>query len=171
MKLQAKLTLVAAAMTALFLPVVLPAANAIPVTGQATITAASCGIVTVGAQAGDLISFGSLSTGGTSTEQSLVLDNTGTTNGRLFVSGANWRGTVGAQVVDVMDVRQTHYSTTNTADYASKTALTSTPVDTLTDITPATNLTTEWQLQVALLPAQPSFTGSVTQAITLTTSC
>ena len=171
MKFSIKLALASAIMAALFVPVMTPVANAISATGQATIIAPSCGLATVGAIAGNIIAYGSLSSGATSSEQTLVLDNTGTASGRLFLSGENWRGQVGATTVDVMDVRQTHYSTTPTADYAAKTALTSVPIDTLADISPSTNLTTEWQLQATLLPAQPGFTGQVSQVVTLSLSC
>ncbi|TLX81588.1 MAG: hypothetical protein E6K98_07045, partial [Thaumarchaeota archaeon] len=57
------------------------------VTGQVSILANTCGINVV---SGAPINYGSLTPGSISTEQTVVLQNTGTASGTLVVHGADW---------------------------------------------------------------------------------
>jgi len=131
------------------------------VTGQVSIVGNTCGINVV---SGAPINYGSLTPGAISTEQTVVLQNTGTTSGTLVVHGADWLdGSSTSQIL----VGNTKFST-GTGTYASKTALT-TSDQTVGTINPTPNLSTFWQLQANLLSS--SFSGSLTQTVTFSNSC
>ena len=166
MKLRSKLALVSALAAALFGPALAPIANAETATGQVTIVAAqTCGLNFV---SGDPINYGSLSIGQVSTEQTLVIDNTGTATGALSVSGTNWLG--GATTV--MNVGATQYAPSPGAPYGSapKLPLTTTGAS-VGNISPTTNMNLYWQLRADLVAGQTSFAGSATQTITFTSAC
>jgi len=132
------------------------------VTGQLTVIAGSCGINVV---SGAPINYGSLTSGSTSTEQTVVLQNTGTASGTLAVHGTDWLdGSSTSQIL----VGNTKFSTSTGITYASKTALT-TSDQTVGTINPTPNLSTFWQVQVNLISS--SFTGSLTQTTTFSNSC
>ena len=131
------------------------------VTGQVSIVGNTCGINVV---SGAPINYGSLTSGSISTEQTVVLQNTGTTSGTLVVHGADW---LDGSSASQMTVGNTKFSTAS-GTYASKTALTA--VDqTVGTINPTPNLSTFWQLQAN--PISSSFTGSLTQTVTFSNSC
>jgi len=131
------------------------------VTGQLTVVAGSCGINVV---SGAPINYGSLTPGSISTEQTVVLQNTGTVAGTLAVHGTDWLdGSSTSQIL----VGNTKFST-GTGTYASKTALT-TSDQTVGTINPTPNLSTFWQVQVN--PISSSFSGSLTQSTTFSNSC
>ena len=131
------------------------------VTGQLTVIANTCGINVV---SGAPINYGSLIPGSISTEQTVVLQNTGTTSGTLAVHGTDWLdGSSTSQIT----VGNTKFSTAS-GTYASKTAL-STVDQTVGTINPTPNLSTFWQVQVNLISS--SFTGSLTQTTTFSNSC
>src|SRR5437867_2926466 len=137
------------------------AATISQVTGQLTVIAGSCGINVV---SGAPINYGSLTPGSISTEQTVVLQNTGTVAGTLAVHGTDWLdGSSTSQIL----VGNTKFST-GTGTYASKTALT-TSDQTVGTINPTPNLSTFWQLQANLLSS--SFSGSLTQTVTFSNSC
>ena len=131
------------------------------VTGQLTVIAGSCGINVV---SGAPINYGSLTSGSISTEQTVVLQNTGTTSGTLVVHGADW---LDDSSTSQILVGNTKFSTAS-GTYASKTALT-TVDQTVGTINPSPNLSTFWQLQAN--PISSSFTGSLTQTMTFSNSC
>ena len=131
------------------------------VTGQVSILANTCGLNAV---SGAPINYGSLTSGSISTEQTVVLQNTGTTSGTLVVHGADWLdGSSTSQIL----VGNTKFSTAS-GTYASKTALT-TVDQTVGTINPTPNLSTFWQVQVNLISS--SFSGSLTQTMTFSNSC
>jgi len=130
-------------------------------TGQVTVIAGSCGINIV---SGSPINYGSLIAGSISTEQTVVLQNTGTVAGTLAVHGTDWLdGSSTSQIL----VGNTKFSTSS-GTYASKTALT-TVDQTVGTINPTPNLSTFWQLQINLISS--SFTGPLTQTMTFSNSC
>src|SRR2546428_10124663 len=103
-------------------------------TGQVTVIAGSCGINIV---SGSPINYGSLIAGSISTEQTVVLQNTGTVSGTLAVHGTDWLdGSSTSQIL----VGNTKFSTSS-GTYASKTALT-TVDQTVGTINPTPNLST-----------------------------
>ncbi|OLE44333.1 MAG: hypothetical protein AUF73_01440 [Thaumarchaeota archaeon 13_1_20CM_2_39_11] len=132
------------------------------VTGQLTVVAGSCGINVV---SGAPINYGSLIAGSISTEQTVVLQNTGTVSGTLAVHGTDW---LDGSSTSQMTVGNTKFSTSAGITYASKTALT-TSDQTVGTINPSPNLSTFWQVQVNLISS--SFTGSLTQTTTFSNSC
>src|SRR5207245_10957781 len=87
------------------------------VTGQVSILANTCGINVV---SGAPINYGSLTPGSISTEQTVVLQNTGTASGTLAVHGTDWLD--GSSIAQIL-VGNTKFSTASNT-YASKTALT-----------------------------------------------
>ena len=166
MKLRSKLALVSALMAALFGPALAPVANAETVTGQATIvTAQTCGLNFV---SGSPINYGSLSIGQVSNQQTLVIDNTGTAQGALSVSGTNWM----SGATTIMNVGATQYATSPGVAYgaAPNLPLTTTAASVGT-INPSTNMNLYWLLRADLVAGQTSFTGSTTQTVTLTSAC
>ncbi|TLX93143.1 MAG: hypothetical protein E6K91_09015 [Thaumarchaeota archaeon] len=131
------------------------------VTGQLTVIANTCGINVV---SGAPINYGSLTPGSISTEQTVVLQNTGTASGTLAVHGTDWLD--GSSIAQIL-VGNTKFSTASNT-YASKTALT-TVDQTVGTINPTPNLSTFWQVQVNLISS--SFSGSLTQTTTFSNSC
>jgi sugar lactone lactonase YvrE len=131
------------------------------VTGQVTLIAGTCGINIV---SGAPINYGSLIAGSVSTEQTVVLQNTGTVPGTLAVHGTDW---LDGSSTSQMLVGSTKFSAT-TGTYLSKTALTTgdLPVGT---ILPTPNLSTFWQVQAT--PISPTFGGTLTQTVTFSNSC
>jgi sugar lactone lactonase YvrE len=130
------------------------------VTGQLTV-AGTCGINVV---SGAPINYGSLTPGSISTEQTVVLQNTGTVSGTLAVHGTDW---IDVGSTSQILVGNTKFSPT-TGTYASKTSLTATDV-TVGTINPTPNLSTFWQAQVNLITS--TFSGSLTQTVTFSNSC
>ena len=131
------------------------------VQGSVTI-AGTCGIATTGA-----LQYGTLIPSATSTEQTLTVQNTGTVSAALLVSGNDW---LDGSSVNQINVGNTKWSIIPGTTFAGKTALTTSPVmmtGTL-NIAPAT-LPTYWQLQVNL--NHGTFTGSLTQTVSLSVSC
>ena len=131
------------------------------VTGQVTLIANTCGINIV---SGAPINYGSLTSGTISTEQTVLLQNTGTASGTLLVHGGDW---LDVSSTSQMLVGSTKFSVTS-GTYASKTALT-TSDQTVGTINPTPNLSTFWQLQAN--PLSSSFSGSLTQTVTFSNSC
>src|SRR5207245_8984254 len=104
------------------------------VTGQVSIVGNTCGINVV---SGAPINYGSLTSGSISTEQTVVLQNTGTVAGTLAVHGTDWLdGSSTSQII----AGNTKFST-GTGTYASRTALT-TVDQTVGTINPTPNLST-----------------------------
>ena len=132
------------------------------VTGQLTVIGNTCGINVV---SGAPINYGSLTSGSISTEQTVVLQNTGTTSGTLSAHGTDWLD--GSSTSKIL-VGNTKFSTSTGIAYASKTALT-TSDQTIGTINPTPNLSTFWQVQVNLISS--SFSGSLTQTTTFSNSC
>jgi hypothetical protein len=166
MKLRSKLTLVLALMAALFGPAVAPVADAETVQGQVTIVSAqTCGLNFV---SGSPINYGSLSIGQVSNEQTLVIDNTGTAQGALSVSGTNWL----SGAATIMNVGTTQYAPTPGVAYgaAPKISLTTAGAS-LGVISSSTNMNLYWQLRADLVAGQTAFTGSTTQTVTFTSAC
>ena len=166
MKLRTKLALVSALTAALFAPALAPIANAETATGQVNIVSAqTCGLNFV---SGNPINYGSLSIGQVSSEQTLVIDNTGTAQGSLSVSGTNWL----SGATTIMNVGATQWATTPGVPYGSapKLPLTTTGAS-VGIINPTTNLPVYWQLRADLVAGQTGFTGSATQTITFTSAC
>ena len=92
-----------------------PVADAEIVQGQVTIVSAqTCGLNFV---SGSPINYGSLSIGQVSNEQTLVIDNTGTAQGALSVSGTNWL----SGATTVMNVGATQYAPTPGVAYRAST--------------------------------------------------
>jgi secreted PhoX family phosphatase len=131
------------------------------VTGQLTVLSGTCGINVV---SGTPLNYGSVISGSVSTEQTVVLQNTGTVPGTLAVHGTDW---LDGSSTSQMLVGSTKFSAT-TGTYLSKTALTTgdLPVGT---ILPTPNLSTFWQVQAT--PISPTFGGTLTQTVTFSNSC
>jgi hypothetical protein len=141
---------------------VLKFANTALSTGQVTILIATCGVNTV---SGSTINYGSLLPGATSTEQTVVLQNSGNIAGTLLVQGTGWVDSTGTSQ---MLVGNTKFSTTTGIAYPSKTAL-ATTLTTVGTLGTTSNLSTFWQLQPNLIT--PGFSGPLTQTVTFTTTC
>ena len=166
MKLKSKLAIVSALVAGLLGPAMAPIANAETATGQVTIVAAqTCGLAFV---SGNPINYGSLAIGQVSSEQTLVIDNTGTGTGALSVSGTNWL----AGATTVMNVGATQYAPTPGVAYGvvPKLPLTTAGAS-IGNISPTTNMNLYWQLRADLVAGQTSFAGSATQTVTFTSAC
>jgi len=131
------------------------------VTNSVTISG-TCGLSVI---SGSPVSYGTLSPGATSTEQTLVLDNTGSNPAALQVKGTNW---LDVTLANKMNVDNTKFSTAS-GTYASKTSLLTTDQTITAAFSPTTNLNTFWQLQVNLLDS--SFAGALTQTMDFTATC
>jgi hypothetical protein len=131
-------------------------------TGQVNILA-TCGMQFV---SGSPIIYGSLAPGSTSSEQTLVLHNTGSVDGIISVSGSNWLDSSVA-ATNQMNVENTKFSTTS-GTYATKTSL-STIDQTVGTLSPILDMNSFWQLQVNLI--SNTFAGSLTQTMSFTSSC
>jgi hypothetical protein len=139
----------------------LASASGTQVTGNVNV-AGTCGLSII---SGAPISYGTLVPGSTSTEKTLVLDNTGSTAATLQVKGSNW---LDGSLVNKMNVDNTKYSTAS-GTYASKTSLLTTDQTITGSMSPTVNLDTFWQLQVNLLDS--SFAGALTQTMDFTATC
>src|SRR3989338_4559963 len=131
-------------------------------TGQVDVLA-TCGTQFI---SGAPINYGSLGPGTTSTEQTLVLHNTGSASGALSVSGSNWLD-ASALPTNQMNVDNTKFSTTS-GTYATKTSLL-TIDQAVGTLSPISDLNTFWQLQVNLLNS--AFAGSLTQTMSFIVVC
>ena len=124
---------------------------------------ATCG---VSLASGSPINYGSLNPGETSAEQTLVLDNTGSSQATLNVQGSQWHDSF---LVNQMNASQTHFNTVGASAYSSKTPL-STSIQSITSaFSPTENFNTYWQVLAS--PANQSFTGLLQQEMTFTVSC
>jgi hypothetical protein len=124
--------------------------------------AGTCGLSVI---SGSPISYGTLLPGATSTEQTVVLDNTGSIPATLQVKGSNW---LDVTLLNKMNVDNTKFSTTS-GTYASKTSLLTTDQTITGAFSPTINLNSLWQMQVNLLDS--SFSGSLTQTMDFTATC
>lgn len=122
----------------------------------------TCGLTFV---SGAPINYGSLSPDDTSTEQTLVLDNTGTVTGTLVINGSNWKDSGGASHILV---NFTKFLGASTTPYTSKISLNSAPTVVGT-IVPAPNNSTSWQLKAHLFNLP--FSGSLTQTMDFALTC
>ena len=124
----------------------------------------TCGITF---DSGAPISYGSMEPGNTSSEQTLVVNNSGTIGADLLVSGQDWVDTTPTSIVLV---DKTAYSDA-TGNYASKTSLSIIPTEILDVLVflPATPIDTYWQVLADLI--NPNFVGSGTQQMDFTASC
>jgi len=124
----------------------------------------TCGITF---DSGAPINYGSLEPGNTSSEETLVVKNTGTVGADLLVSGQDW---VDATPTSIILVDKTAYSDA-TGNYASKTSLSTTPTEIIDVLVflPSTPIDTYWQVLADLI--NPNFVGSGTQQMDFTASC
>ena len=137
-----------------------------PLTGSSSTTGnvsiqSTCGI---GLSSGAPISYGALAPNEISTEQTLVLQNTGNINATTFVSGTSWLDSSNSTIITIDN---TKYSS-STGDYSTKTSLT-TDDTSLMVIQPSVNTDTFWQLQATL--ADTSFSGNLTQTVNFAATC
>ena len=142
------------------------AETAVPLTGSSSTTGnvsiqSTCGI---GLSSGAPISYGALAPNAISTEQTLVIQNTGNINATTFVSGTSWLDSSNSTIITIDN---TKYSS-STGDYNSKTSLT-TDDTSLMVIQPSVNTDTFWQLQATL--ADTSFSGNLTQTVNFAATC
>ena len=124
--------------------------------------AGTCGLSVI---SGSPISYGTLLPSATSTEKTVVLDNTGSIPATLQVKGTNW---LDATLVNKMNVDNTKFSTTS-GTYASKTSLLTIDQTITGAFSPTTNLNSLWQMQANLLDS--SFSGALTQTMDFTATC
>lgn len=131
------------------------------VTSQVTI-GTTCGLTFV---SGNPINYDAVLPGATSSEQTLVLDNTGNTDATLFVKGTGWiDGTITTQIT----VDNTKFSTASVS-FSSKTSVSSTDQTITSSFSPSVNQNTFWQMNANLINS--SFEGSLTQTLDFTASC
>jgi len=125
---------------------------------NATVTIpATCGIATTAGT----VNFGSVNAGATSTEQNLIVNNTGSTEANVTILGTAW-----VYSSYSMPVGQTKFAV-STGTYASKTALTA--VDQSLALNVANGGNTPLYLQMAVPYGQHA--GVYDQNITVTTTC
>jgi subtilisin family serine protease len=124
---------------------------------------ATCGVSLI---SGFPIIYDLLKPGETSAEQTLVLDNTGSSQATLNVQSSQWRDSF---LVNQMDSSQTRFSTSGATTYSSKTPLSTSLQPITSTFSPTENINTYWQVLVS--PTDPSFTGSLQQEMTFTVSC
>ena len=137
-----------------------------PLTGSSSTTGnvsiqSTCGI---GLSSGAPISYGALAPNTISTEQTLVIQNTGNINATTFVSGTSWLDSSNNTIITIDN---TKYSS-STGDYSTKTSLTTDDAS-LMVIQPNVNTDTFWQLQATL--ADTSFSGNLTQTVNFAATC
>ena len=118
------------------------------------ITFVSCGISLDTSS----ISFGSVSPGDESLEQTITVSNTGTDPGDVFVSGTNWDST--------LSVSRTGFSAAS-GDFASKTTLLTEQQLILNGLIPDMPTNTFWRFKADL--DDPA--GNYSQTITFTSEC
>ena len=121
----------------------------------------TCGI---GLGTGAPISYGSVAPSATSTEQTLVIQNTGNTNATTFVSGTDWIDSTDSTIITIDNTR---YSSSS-GDYSTKTSLT-TDDSSFMVIQPSINTDTFWQLQATL--SDSTFSGDLTQTVNFAATC
>lgn len=151
---------------ALALPAAIPVANAqLTVPGEVTITSSptTCGIDVN--PSGSSLKFGSLAYQQVSSEQTLMLVNTGTSGAIVDVKGDDWTD-AGKNVL--MTVDATHYSLTKGITYDAMNALKST-TSSFAQIGAGSGIDSYWLLKATL--SQAGFSGVLGQAITFTSSC
>lgn len=150
--------------TLLLAPFALQYAQAQTTEGQVTISG-TCGL---GFVSGAPIVFGTLARDVISSEQTLVLNNTGSVTSTVQVNGTNWVSGATTHI----DVAKTKFATSDQGAatlYAAKTPLSATLAAFGTiKPTPVTN-STYWMLETTLqnLP----FSGALTQEITFSVTC
>ena len=131
------------------------------ITNSATIQS-TCGIATNTSA----INFGTLSPGDTSSEAIVQVNNTpASTVANFTIRGTGWLYT--ADNTSAFAVSQTKYDIT-TGTYASKTALTTSNVQYITNLAAGGSQNTFLQLKI---PNTVNATGGVTQNVTLTVNC
>lgn len=139
-------------------------------TGTSTITftlpvlACTTGVTATG------IDFGTLGVGDTSdTDSDIAISNTGNANVQVMLKGEPWKSTDASITSDIMSAETTKYSATTGVMYNVKTPLTAT-AENVGDIQGDAGVTTVYmQLMIDLL--QPAFRGSITQEMTVGTTC
>ncbi len=104
------------------------------------------------------ISFGSVSPGDESLEQTIIATNDGTDLGDVFISGTNWDST--------LPVSRTGFSTSS-GDFASKIMLSTEPQLILNSLDPDTPTDTFWQFKAELDDPAEDYS----QTITFTSEC
>ena len=139
--------------------------------GTATVIQPTCGLnlnpTTLGY--GSLV-VGSISPANTDPGLELAITNTGNVpTGEITIGGGVWLAVGGGQVV--MQPFRTSYSSVATDAYDAMTDLQVTAAVISTDLGPADSFSTYFRLQAILVPGQEDFTGDVTQAIEVLTSC
>lgn len=139
-----------------------------PVTGTVTI-AGECEVVKSGN-----VNYGNTLTplSGPGVEQPITLSNGGNQFSITSIFGTDWDDGTGAPAE--MAVSQTHFNNTSTqGTYALKDALGTAgpPGSALEVITPQGSVLVNFQLDVALNPLTPSFTGTLTQTVTIFFTC
>lgn len=112
------------------------------------------------------INFGALAPGGTSADQTLTITNDGGADFTTMIEGADWFDSAGGSLIDVGGTR---YSTTTGQGHPDKTPLSAT-VATVGGSISSTE-TTDIYLSVNLALKEPTFKGTLTQQITISTSC
>jgi hypothetical protein len=139
--------------------------------GTATLIQPTCGLnlspTTIGF--GSLV-VGSISPANTDPGLELAITNTGNVPTEdITIAGGTWHAVTGGQVV--MHPFRTAYSSVATDSHAAMTELQTTAAVLSTDLGPADSFSTYFRLQATLVSGQESFTGDVTQAIEVLTSC
>jgi len=133
-------------------------------TGNVIIQGRTCGIQI---NSGAPINYGILTPNAVSAEQPLLVQNTGTVTGTLFVSGQNW---VDAVPSTVITVDHTAFASSASVVFSSKSSLSTTPTQIAgVSFNPATPISTFWQLEAIL--SNTNFVGSLSQEMTFTASC
>ena len=121
----------------------------------------TCGI---GLGSGAPISYGAISQGETSAEQTLVIQNTGNVNATAFLSGSAWIDSSNSTIINIDNTR---YSSSS-GEYSAKTQLSVDDVSFMV-IQPTRDTNTFWQLEATLLDS--SFSGSLTQTVNFVATC
>ncbi len=164
-----KLTILGFMVSLLVTPIAFQSATAqTAVTSSATI-AATCGLSTSPTS----LDYGTVARNAQSSQQSLVLTNTGSVTTSTQINGDDWTGS--GSIVH-LDVGKTKYVLGSTAtpdpsgvSYANKTALT-TGLSGIALVSPSNSNSTYWQLEASGMQNLP-FSGALAQTITFTFSC
>ncbi|HEY7734483.1 MAG TPA: hypothetical protein VIB07_06790 [Nitrososphaera sp.] len=165
------LTAIMAAGMLLAMPLMTPAVYSEIGQGTATVIQPTCGLSLnpTTLSYGSLV-VGSISPADTDPGLELAITNTGNVpTGDITISGGTWLAVIGGQTV--MQSFRTSYSSVATDAYAAMTDMQVTAAVISTDLDPADSFSTYFRLQAILVPGQESFTGDVTQAIEVLTSC
>jgi len=134
------------------------------VTGKVNIvtTTPTCGLATPN----PTLDYGSLAINDISIDEKLPLQNTGSSSANVNVKGTDWIGGPTAQTIQ--PVSTTHFGDLPGKDYFSKLKL-ETFDQLITSLAGGEVKDTFWMLQAQ--PSQAGFTGSLSQAVTLTENC